>query len=210
MNSKKETKFPGTTEAQECPAPIDPDAEGTREVNDWFPLVYAELRRLASSYLRGEAVGQTLQTTSLVNEAYVKLMGQRSVGWRDRRGFFAAAATAMRRILVDRARSKRALKRGGNARREAMDEAMAPFEERAGDLVELDDALSKLAAMDHRKAMIVEIRFFVGLSVNETAAVLDLSPRTVAREWNLARAWLFGELERSRAAVQPQPDGAAK
>lgn len=200
MKSEKKIPVPQLVdEGDGSPQPYR-DMADSQEVNDWFPRVYAELRRLASSYLRSESPGQTLQTTSLVNEAYLRLVGQRSVGWRDRQGFFAAAAISMRRILVDRARSKRARKRGGDASREPMDEAMAAFEERAGDLIELDQALRRLTSLDSRKATIVDIRFFVGLSVDETAAVLNLSSRTVAREWNLARAWLLGELERSQSS----------
>ncbi len=191
------------TESSETLQAISGGAPATNDAANWFPLVYADLRRLASSYLRGEAAGMTLQTTSLVHEAYIKLTGQRSFGWTDRQGFFAAAATAMRRILVDHARARRAQKRGGQARREVLDDVIAPLEKQSGNLVELGDALDRLAAVDPRKASIVEIRFFMGLTVDETAVLLNLSPRTVARDWDIARAWLLGELERA-AAEQDQ------
>ena len=173
-----------------------PDESGLHGGLDrWFPVVYAELRRLASSYLRKEPPGQTLQTTSLVHEAYIRLLGQHSVGWHDRRGFFAAAATSMRRILVDRARARHAEKRGGRARRVPLDEAVAAYSENAIDLVELGSALDRLTVRSPTSASVVEMRFFLGFSVEETATLLGMSPRTVAREWNVARAWLLGELE---------------
>lgn len=202
MNSSESSAQPSINEFPGSPSRPPMAPPNTNDVASWFPVVYSELRRLASSYLRGESPGLTLQTTSLVHEAYIKLMGQRSMGWTDRHGFFAAAATAMRRILVDHARARRAAKRGGKARREALDEATAQFEQRSGNLVELGDALDRLAVMDPRKASIVEVRFFMGLSVDETALLLDLSPRTVARDWNLARAWLLGELERAESKIE--------
>ncbi len=165
-------------------------------VDDWFRQLYDDLRALASSYVRKEGPGHTLQTTALLHEAYLKLAGQHSAGWSDRRGFFAAAATTMRRILVDHARKRKAQKRGGDQRRDALDETVALLESRGRDLIELDDALTRLAVFDPRKASIVEVRFFIGLSVDETAELLGMSPRTVAREWSLARAWLLGELDK--------------
>lgn len=164
------------------------------QVGDWFGELYRELRQLASSYVRREGPAQTLLTTALVHEAYLKLAGQNSPGWRDRSGFFSAAATAMRRILVDHARHRKALKRGGDQTPTGLDETVALLESRGRDLVELDRALSKLAQFDPRKAAVVEVRFFIGLSVEETAEVLSMSPRTAAREWNLARSWLLAEL----------------
>jgi len=167
-------------------------------VDDWFRQLYDDLRALASSYVRKEGSRHTLQTTALVHEAYLKVAGQHSVGWSDRRGFFAAAATTMRRILVDHARARSAQKRGGDQRRDALDDTVLLLESRGGNLIELDDALTRLADFDPRKASIVEVRFFIGLSVEETAELLGLSPRTVAREWSLARAWLLGELDNQR------------
>ncbi len=164
-------------------------------VDDAFRILYVELRRLASKYVNQEGTAHSWHTTDLVHEAYMKLAKQDSQGWRDRAGFFAASATVMRRILVDHARSRKAQKRGVSFTRSALDEAIIALESRGRDLVELDEALTRLSAFDRRKASIVEIRFFVGLSVEETAELLNLSPRTVAREWNLAKSWLLGELQ---------------
>lgn len=161
-----------------------------------LPVVYDELRSLASMFLGHERANHTLQPTALVHEAYMRLIGQRSVGWKDRAQFFAAAATVMRRILVDHARAQKALKRGGGRAQTPLDEAVAVFEERAVDLVALDEALSRLAEMDERKARVVELRFFGGLTVAETAKVVDAPLRTVEREWTLAKAWLKAELLR--------------
>ena len=162
------------------------------------PLVYAELHRLARGYMHRENPGHLLQTTALVNEAYLRLVDQQDLRWQNRAHFFAIAAQLMRRILVDFARARHAAKRGGVAHQVTFDEAAIISTERDADFIALDDALQNLAAIDPRKSQIVELRFFGGLSVEETAEVLKLSPRTVTREWNLARAWLHRELSRKQ------------
>lgn len=158
------------------------------------PLVYAELHRLARRYMRRELPDHTLQTTALVNEAYMRLIDLKDVNWQDRAHFFGLSAHLMRRILVEEARNRRQLKRGGAALRVSLEEAALSPKKRGADLVALDDALKSLAEIDQRKTQIVELRFFGGLNVEETAEVLKSSPRTVAREWSLARAWLHREL----------------
>ena len=158
------------------------------------PLVHAELRRLARSYLRRERDGHTLQTDALVNEAYVRLIDLSRVEWHDRTHFFALAARLMRRILVDYARSRQYQKRGGGAQRVTLDVAADVAANRGTNLVALDDALTALADVDGRKARVVELRFFGGLSVAEIADTLDVSPQTVMRDWRLAKMWLLREL----------------
>jgi RNA polymerase sigma-70 factor (ECF subfamily) len=159
-----------------------------------IPLVHSELRRLAKRYMRRERPGHTLQTTALVNEAYVRLIDAGRVKWQDRAHFLAISARLMRRILVDYARSRNYDKRGGEARHVALEEAAVYSEDRAPDLIALDDVLRALAETDPRKSQIVELRFFGGLSVEETAEVLKVSPDTVGRDWRLAKAWLLREL----------------
>jgi RNA polymerase sigma factor (TIGR02999 family) len=160
-----------------------------------IPLVRVELRRLARRHMRAERGGHTLQTTALVNEAYLRLIDVGRVRWQDRAHFFAMSARLMRRILVDHARARAFVKRGGGARVIPFDEAAVSFE-RSADLVALDDALQALAAVDARKSQVVELRFFGGLSVKETAAALDVSPETVMRDWGVAKAWLLREVRR--------------
>lgn len=155
-----------------------------------MPLVYDELHRLAHQYMNKERSGHTLQTSALVNEAFVRLVGQRDVHWQNRAHFFGIAAQMMRRILVDYARNRQYVKRGGNARQVSLDEAVIVSKERSADVVALDDALKDLAEFDLRKSQIVELRFFGGLSIDETAKVLAVSPGTVMRDWTLAKAWL--------------------
>lgn len=170
------------------------EAGATEEL---LPLVYEELRRLARGQMRGEAAGgQTLQATALVHEAYLRLVGDADVQWQNRGHFFGAAARAMRRILVERARSRGRLKRGGDRERVEIDPGVL---EGAGatDLVGLDEALNRLEAEDARKAEVVMLRYFAGLSIEETAAAMGLSPATVKNEWTFARAWLKRELERA-------------
>jgi len=170
-------------------------SEGNQEALDKLaPLVYDELHRLARHYMRGERMGHTLQTTELVNEAYLRLIDWKNVRWQNRAHFFGVAAQMMRRILVDVARSRRFAKRGGDACRVSLSEAADVSSERGEDFIALDEALQSLAVIDERKSRIVELRFFGGLSVEETAEVLKISPRTVMREWNLAQAWLYREL----------------
>lgn len=155
-----------------------------------MPLVYEELHRLAHRYMGRERVGHTLQTSALVNEAYLRLIDQSRVHWQNRAHFFGIAAQMMRRILVDYARSRGLAKRGGDARQVSLDEAATVSEERAANVVALDDALNGLAEFDLRKSQIVELRYFGGLSIDETAEVLAVSPGTVMRDWTMAKAWL--------------------
>src|SRR3954447_8646621 len=156
-----------------------------------MPLVYEELRRLAHQYMRRERPGHTLQTTALVNEVYFRLIDQKRMHWQNRAHFLAIAAQLMRRVLVDHARSHQYAKRGGGAHKVSLDEGAIVAEEQAADLIALDDALLSLAAIDERKSRIVELRFFGGLSVEETAETLKTSTRTVMREWSMAKAWLY-------------------
>jgi RNA polymerase sigma factor (TIGR02999 family) len=158
------------------------------------PLVDAELHRLANSFLRRERPGHTLQTTALVNEAYLRLIDDNAVGWQNRAHFFGIAAQLMRRILVDHARRRRKLKRGGGALRLSLAEAETVVEGPTADIIALDEALSSLSKFDARKSRIVELKFFGGLQEEAIAEVLKISLRTVQREWNLARAWLYQEL----------------
>jgi RNA polymerase sigma factor (TIGR02999 family) len=169
----------------------DPDA-----LSALIPLVYNELQRLASHYLQGERPGHILQTTALVHEAYMRLVDQREVGWKDRSHFFAAAAQTMRRILVDYARKHRALKRGGNALQVSFEQAAIFSEERAPWHLVIDELLTKLAKLDPQEARIVELRYFAGLSVGQTAEVVGVSPATVKREWSIAKAWLMREMRK--------------
>lgn len=159
-----------------------------------MPLIDAELRRLAHQYMRRERRGHTLQTTALVNEAYLRLVNRKNVQWQNRTHFFAIAANLMRTILVDHARSYAYEKRGGGIRPLALDDAMVVSEERAAEVVALDLALKELTAMDPQQAQIVELRFFGGLTIEETAEVVHLSPATIKREWATAKAWLYQQL----------------
>jgi len=159
-----------------------------------MPLVYQELRRVAKRYLGRERAGHTLQTTALVHEAYLRLVDASQVEWQNRAHFFAVSAQLMRRILVDHARSHNYLKRGGEAHHVPLEEAAVFSAEQAPDLLALDEALVSLAAIDQRKSRVVELRFFGGLSVAETAEVLKVSPRTVLSDWSLAKAWLLREI----------------
>ncbi len=161
-----------------------------------IPLVYTELRRLAHRYMGGEREAHTLQSTALVHEAYERLVDLKDVTWQNRAHFFAVSAQMMRRILVDYARARRYSKRGGEWQRVPLDEAIAVFGDRKTDVVALDDALHALAAMDPRKSRIVEMRYFGGLSIKETAEVLEVSEETVQRDWRLAKVWLLRELTR--------------
>ncbi len=157
-------------------------------------LVHAELRRIAHREMGRERAGHTLQTTALVNEAYLRLIDVTKVQWQDRAHFFAMSARLMRRILVDHARSRKSRKRGGATRKVSLDEALIVSPERGSDLVALDDALKALAAVDARKCQVVELRYFGGLSVQETAEALQVSPDTIMRDWRLAKVWLLREL----------------
>jgi RNA polymerase sigma factor (TIGR02999 family) len=159
-----------------------------------MPLVYEELRRMAHRHMRKERPGHTLQTSALIHEAYVKLVDQTEVEWQNRAHFYGTAAQMMRRILVDHARARQYAKRGGNAHAVSLDEGAIVSRERAAEVVALDEALTVLAAVDQRKSQIVELRFFGGLSIEETAEVLAVSPGTVMRDWTLAKAWLRREM----------------
>ena len=183
-----------------------PRQEVTQVLVDWnkgdqnapdrlMPLVYEELRKLARNYLQRERSDHTLQATGLVHEAYLRLVDQDSMSWQNRAHFFAVAAQVMRRILVDHARSHRAEKRGGDREKIAFDEALAPSDEKAVDLIALDDALQDLGRFDPRQSRIVELRFFGGLTNEEIGEVLEISPRTIKREWRLAKAWLRREIK---------------
>jgi RNA polymerase sigma-70 factor (ECF subfamily) len=171
-------------------------AEGdARVLDNLMPLVYEELRRQASRYLRKERSNHTLQTTALIHEAYIKLIDQKSVEWQNRAHFFALASVAMRRILVDYARERHREKRGGAAENLPLDEALQiSSDEKSVDLIALDEALNRLAKLDKRQAKVVELRYFSGLSIDETAEILGVSNATVRLDWNLAKAWLKQEI----------------
>lgn len=189
-----------------------PQHEVTQLLHEWsrgdrtaldklVPIVYDELRRQAANYMRRERPGQSLQTTALVHEAYLRLVDQKSVEWQNRNHFFAIAANLMRRILVDHARQHQAVKRGGaELKLLPLDDAEAALEGEAIDLVALDEALTRLALLDERQSRVVELRYFSGLSVEETAEVLSVSARSVKREWRSAKAWLRNELGRGEQA----------
>jgi RNA polymerase sigma-70 factor, ECF subfamily len=162
--------------------------------DELMSIVYRELHRLAHHYMKRESPGHPLQTSALVNEAYLKMVDQRDVHWRNRAHFFGIAAQMMRRILVDYARSRSYAKRGGGAREMSLDEALILSDERSAEIVALDETLERLAQLDERKSQIVELRFFGGLSIEETAEVLTVSPGTVMRDWTLAKAWLRREM----------------
>jgi len=187
--------------------------EVTQILRDWsggdagaaerlMPLVYDELRRLARSYLRRERSDHTLQPTALVNEAYLKLVDQTRVSWQDRHHFFGIAAQMMRRVLVDHARANAAEKRGGQRGKVSLDDVNVSTGERAAELVELDDALRRLTEVFPRKGQVVELRFFGGFSVEESAAILGVSDKTVMREWESAKLWLYRELDEGGARIE--------
>ena len=161
-----------------------------------MPLVYAELHRLAKRYMGREHAGHTLQTSALVNEAYMRLVDAHSVHWQNRAHFFAVSAQIMRRILVDFARARQNLKRGGGAQQVTLDEGLVVSPESGTDLLALDEALEKLASLNPRQSKVVELRYFGGLNEEEVAAALSVSPRSVRHDWSLARAWLYRELNR--------------
>lgn len=192
-----------------------PEDDVTRRLQAWrsgdraaldelIPLLYGELRRLAHLHLARERRGHTLQTSALVNEAYLRLIGASQIDWRDRAHFLAVSGSIMRQILTQYARWRAAGKRGGRAVRVDLKEEFCPSPERDADLIALDDALNDLARTDAREAKVVELRFFAGLSEEETAHVLGISGRTVRREWNHAKAWLLREVKRG-ARHDPRP-----
>lgn len=163
-------------------------------LDELMPAVYDELRRQAARYLRREKAGHTLQTTALIHEAYLRLVDQRNVQWQNRAHFFGIAAQMMRRILVDHARTKKRAKRGGSDVKVSLADATIPVNERDLDVVALDEALTRLAEIDEQQSRVVELRFFSGLTVEETAEVMGISPATVKRDWSVAKAWLHREL----------------
>ena len=183
--------------------------ELTRLLVDWsngnqdaseqlFPLVYEELRRLAHRYMRRERPGNTLQTTAVIHEAYFRLIDQKHVQWQNRVHFFAIAAQMMRRILITHAQSGAYAKRGGGSVNVSLDEAAVLSQSQARELIALDDALTSLASIDTRRSQVVELRFFGGLSNEEIAEVLKISPNTVTRDWNVAKAWLYREMSKEQ------------
>jgi RNA polymerase sigma factor (TIGR02999 family) len=174
------------------------NAGDAQALDQLMPLVHDELHLLAHRYMAGERDGHPLQTTALVNEAYLRLIDSSRVRWQNRAHFFAVSAQLMRRILVDVARARRQLKRGGDAVQVSLDEALTVSTQPGADLIALDDALTALAAFDERKSKVVELRFFGGLTVEETAEVLKVSVMTVMRDWGLAKAWLLREMDRGR------------
>jgi RNA polymerase sigma factor (TIGR02999 family) len=178
----------------------------TRLLNDWsdgdstaldelIPIIYDELRSLAAHYLRRERADHTLQPTALVHEAYFRLVDQKEVRWQSRAHFFGIAAQMMRRVLIDHAKSQGRAKRGGGRQKVDLDQAAGLSEEQASEVMALDDALEALARIDPRKSKIVELRYFGGLSVEETAEVLGVSPNTIMRDWAMAKAWLYNEIK---------------
>lgn len=192
--------------------PAEPQGDVTQLLVAWrggdasalerlIPLVYAELRRVAHRYMRDERPDHPLQTTALVHEAYLRLIDVTRVDWEGRNHFYAVSAQMMRRILVEAARRRNADKRGGDASHVALDEAIVPAAERGADLVALDEALDQLATLAPRKARVVELRFFGGLSVKETAGVLGVSVETVTRDWRMAKLWLRRDLSRAGGPI---------
>jgi len=168
-------------------------------LDELYPLVYEELHRLARRYMSRERKGHTLQTTALINEAYVRLVDQRNVHWANRSHFFAISAQIMRRILIDHARRHAYAKRGGGAQQVSLEEVAIVANEKSAEIIRLDEALTTLAKMDPRRCHVVELRYFGGLSNEEIAGVLNVSENTVTRDWNLARAWLHQQLTGSAA-----------
>jgi len=205
-NAARFTTTPTTCmEGFRMPIPSPPPQEITQLLVDWsngnqaaldrlMPLVYTELRQLARRYIRRESPGHTMQTTALIHEAYLRLVHQNQVRWENQAHFFGIAARLMRQILIEHARRRTRAKRGGGVGTLALDEAALVSQARAAELLALDDALERLAAVDPRKSRVVELRFFGGLSVEEAARVLHIAPNTVLRDWRLAKAWLHREI----------------
>jgi len=177
---------------------VDGDQQAASQL---VPLVYSELRQMAARYMRRERVDHTLQTTALVHEAYLKLVEQTHAGWKSRAHFFAVAAQVMRHILIDHARGHLREKRGGGQPVIQLDEGLVFSPEQSSELLQVDAALRRLAELDPRQGKIVELRFFGGLTVEETAAVLGISPKTVKRDWSVAKAWLHGELKQGHGNI---------
>jgi RNA polymerase sigma-70 factor (ECF subfamily) len=192
------TPLPDSITAADFTALLDQARGGDeRAVAQLMPLVYQELRRVAGAYMRRERAGQSLQATALVHEAYLRLVKDQRLTWQNRAHFLAIAASSMRQILVDRARARDSLKRGGDRDRITLHEDALAAESPSVDVAALDQALERLAALDPQQARIVELRFFGGLTVEETAEAIGVSPATVKRAWSIAKAWLRRELERA-------------
>ena len=170
----------------------------TLDPDEWTALLYSELRRLAGYYMQQERANHTLQATALVHEAYLRLIDQHGVQWKNRNQFLGVAATVMRRVLLDYSRGSHAAKRGGNVEKVFVQEAAITPKTRPADIVALDEALTRLGKLDPQQAHLVELRFFGGLNIEETAEVLEVSPATVKRNWNVAKAWLARELSRGQ------------
>jgi RNA polymerase sigma-70 factor (ECF subfamily) len=181
---------------KDLPGPSLPSRGNEQALSDWMVFLYSELRRLACYYLQQERPNHTLQATALVHEAYLRLLEQREVQWQSRTQVMAVAAQMMRRILLDYSRGHESAKRGGNVNRVFLEEASLTSKEKTADVIVLDEALTRLAKVDSQHARVVELRFFGGLSIEETAEVLEVSPATVKRNWNVAKAWLARELKR--------------
>lgn len=174
-------------------------SDGDKEaLNELMPLVYGELRRIARRYMKQQSGNHTLQTTALIHEAYLRLVAQGEANWRDRAHFFGVAAQAMRHILVDYARTQNRAKRTGGAHQVSLDQVLNVVGERSTEFTALDDALTELSKVDERRSKVVELRFFGGLSEEEIAEVLDVSLRTVSKDWSFARAWLLRELSKTK------------
>jgi len=198
MDSNLNPKTPGCSESCEVTVLLEDVARGDQQaISRLIPLVYSELRRMAARYMRREREDHTLQATALVHEAYCKLVEQNSAGFQNRAHFFAVAANVMRHILIDYARGHVREKRGGGQHFMQLDEALAFSPEQSSELLEVDAALQRLTELDPRQSRIVELRFFGGLTVEETAKVLGISPKTVKRDWSVAKAWLHGEMKQS-------------
>jgi len=188
----------GMTQTHELTQLLIDWSNGDRAALDkLMPLIDEELRRLAHRYMTRERAGHTLQTTALVNEAFLRLVNRKNLQWQNRAHFFGIAAQLMRTILVDHARSHASAKRGGGARKLELDEAMVISQQKAAEVIALDDALKQLALLDPQQSRIVELRFFGGLTVEEAAEVLQVSPATIKREWSTAKAWLYHELAKA-------------
>jgi len=181
-------------------------AKGNQDaLHELMPAVYAELRRMAKWYMSHQNPGHTLQPTALIHEAYLRMAGETEKDWQNRAHFFAVAATAMRHVLVDRARAHQSAKLGGRQQPVSFNEPLAISTERYAELIALDDALRELESLHSRQARVIELRFFAGLSVDETAEILGISPETVMRDWRAAKAWLHRELQRGKRS---KPDDA--
>ena len=182
----------------------DGDQEAAAQL---VPLIYEELRRLAAQRLQHERPGHTLQATALVHEVYLKLAGQQSAKWQNRVQFFAVASQLMRRVLVDYARTQQRVRRGGGQKKVSLDEVVLIAPDRTDELLAVHESLSRLEKLDARQGRIVELRYFGGLTLDETAEVLHVSPKTVMREWNFAKAWLYGELKERRDDTRGMEQG---